>query len=523
MTDRNRPYQPDEPIIGGSYPPLEDNDGNQAYIGGDATEPDWDDLEGDPSARGQGPVIGAGDEYDDEYAYDEDEEYDEEDEYYDYEEPARQPLFYVFVIGAVVVGALFVFLLFQLFTGDDEEPEPADPQFAVSIDSPRNNDRVSIGEELQVQVRATATEPIALLELFVDGRSVDQEFFNRTPADQVYTATLVTAFDAAGSYEIRIRAQAASGATADSEKVTVVAVEAIDERPEQITGDIITTVNARSGPGEEYPSIRVLEPGEQVIIQGRSPDNTWLLLDDGSWIRRNAVELNDSLVLVPITHPTPTPAPTATPTPEESPSPSPSPTVVAPDLSPSNAILVSGGALLQVTIANLASSDYTGPLVVSAAELPGGDLVQVFDREILANGTTTVDFTIDPPLLEGGTVRITVDPDDAIEETSEDNNEAAFTLAPPVEPPNLAILPPAVQGNEVLVTIQNTGGELPSSTVVVSISLGETTTQVSRTIALANGQSENFTLVKPSGTGTATITVTIDGQVFASTQIEISN
>jgi hypothetical protein len=520
MTDRNPPYQPDEPIIGGSHPPTNDPHDLQGYIGEEADEAEWDDWEDEGSASpAGGPVIGS-DDY--EYGYDEGEEEYYGDEYYG-DEPARQPIFYVFIAAALVVGALFVFLLFALFTGGDDEPTPADPRFNVTVDSPRNNDRVNIGEQVQVQVRATSTEQIALLELFVEGRSVGQQLFTEPPANEVYSATLTTVFDAPGRYRLSVRAQTISGASSDSGDVVVVAVETIDERPQQITGEIITTVNARSGPGDDYPSTRILEPGEQVIIEGRSPDNEWVLLDDGSWVRRNAVELNDSLVLVPIRRPTPTPAPTATATPEESPSPSPSPTVNAPDLSPTNASVTSGGSLLQVTIANLASSDYSGPIVVSASGLPGGDLVQVYDRELLANGTVTVDFPLDPPLLEGGTVQIAVDPDDAIEETSEDNNEATFVLAAPVEPPNLAIQPPTVQDNQVLVTIQNTGGDMPASTVVVAISLGDSSNQASKTISLANGQTESFTLAKPLEPGTATITVSIDGQEFASTTIEITN
>jgi len=99
MSDRHGDYPEDEPVIGATYPPPPPPPAGEGYIGGSDSAPydvlgavadDWDGEEG----------------YDDEY-----DEYDDEydaDSYYDgYEDdvaPARQPLFYVFVALAALVG-----------------------------------------------------------------------------------------------------------------------------------------------------------------------------------------------------------------------------------------------------------------------------------------------------------------------------------------------------------------------------------------------------------------------------------
>ena len=176
---------------------------------------------------------------------------------------------------------------------------------------------------------------------------------------------------------------------------------------------------------------------------------------------------------------------------------------------------------MRVTISNLASSDYSGPIVVSASGLPNGDVVQVFDREVLANGAVTVDFAVNPPMTEGGPVQISVDPDNAIKEAREDNNDATFVLGAPIEPPALSVQSATVEGQTVTVVVENTGGELSSTTMVVAIALGDELVQTSSQVALATGQTKSFMLTRPQGSGTATVTVSIDGQALASTEVEI--
>src|SRR5690606_21159360 len=74
----------------------------------------------------------------------------------------------------------------------------------------------------------------------------------------------------------------------------------------------------------------------------------------------------------------------------------------------------------------------------------------------------------------------------------------------------------------VSVTIQNIGGPLPASNVAIEVRLGGSSNRsASQNISLQNGQSANFTVSRPVGSGTAEIVVYVDDQQFASTTIEI--
>jgi hypothetical protein len=507
MTERQRPYPPDEPIIGATYPAYDepepspngfDDDDEGGYIGAPIGEPqeDWDDEYQDP--------------YDD-YYYD--------DEYYD-TEPARQPLFYVIIGLAVVLGGLLVFLVFQLLGGGDSSPSPSDPDFNITIDTPLENDRINIDRDVEVRIRANSTERITLIQLRVNGQLTDEQQFAEEPAGGVYSATLMFRVNEPDEYVLVARAVSETGVISDSEPVTVIAVESIDDRPTEIIGQVITNVNARTGPGDEYPAVRTIGSGEVLTIVGRTPDSQWLLIDDDTWVRRAAVELSESVDLVDVRRPTPTPAPTPTETPEPEPSPSPSPAADAPDFTPTNATLDGGGSVLRVNISNLTSNGYEGPLVVRVTGLGDRTLEQVFAVDLPGNGATSVQFAISPPHTEGATVQVIVDPDGAVIEVSDDNNMATFVLAPPVEAPDLIIAGAHISGSTVSVTIINIGGELPSTDVTVRLSIGGTSTESTQTIALGPDQTANFIVPAP-GSGEATITLLVNGQQVDTSSIQI--
>src|SRR5688572_4702103 len=150
MTDRYGSYPPDEPVIGANYPPApspSEHHNQPEYIGaGSAWAPSNRGAVAPPEQWEPAPVDGA-DPYADEYG----EDYDEYDGYQD-ENPARQPMFYAFIVMAVLIGGGLIFLLFALFGGDGDGPEAG---FNVSIQTPASNERVHIDNPVDVTVRAT--------------------------------------------------------------------------------------------------------------------------------------------------------------------------------------------------------------------------------------------------------------------------------------------------------------------------------------------------------------------------------
>lgn len=528
MTQTDDRVPPDDYVIGETYPP---SAGGTGYPGDDeprigATPADrW----GRPGTQVQEPDE---QDYEDGYAdedYPDDGYYEDEGEpaigaayyYDDYDDaPQRQPIFYVFIGIAVLVGALFVLLLFNLFNsdGDDDPPVgPTDPAFNIRIDSPIDEERVQVNRDIDVLVRANSNQQIVRIELLSNDEVVAVTEYTTAPEDGIYAPTMVIRFLRTGTFNVQARAISNAGATAESAKVRLNVVELVDEQPATLTGEVITTVNARTGPGEEFPTARTFDAGDIVTLVGRSPTDDWLLMDDGLWIRRAALRLNDSTALLPVRRPTPTPAPIATPTPE--PSETPTPGANAPDLSPVNASLANDGNTLQVTIQNLGANPYDGPIVVAAVGMAGGDLQQAFVVNIPAGGSRQVLFELNATNTEGGTVEITVDVGNNIEESNEDNNSATFVLSPPTDAPELQVSA-VIDGANLAITVTNVGGQLSSSTVRVSVTLNGTSS-AEKTIALANGQSEVFVVLKPAGPGTAQIAVFVDNVQVASGSVDI--
>lgn len=523
MSDRHNTDPDDEPIIGGSYPPTQGYptaQSDEPYIGSTqgigyaappaalAPEEDWDQGSYD-------------DQYEDEY-----DEYEYDDDYgYDDGEPARQPMFYVFLALAAVVGGIVVFLLFSLVNGGDDNGLLGDADFAVQIDSPPADKLINIGEPEEVVVQATATEPIVLFELFQDDQLLDSVSVSETPADNRYSATLSLVFEEKGTFEIFVRVTSSSGATQDSAKVRLKAIEPVGERPQTINGRVVADSTLRTGPGEQFDEVGRIQAGDQVTIVGKSRDLEWLLVEaggqsNGRWARRNAIEPLDTLDLVPVRDVTPTPGPTETATPEPSPSPteSPSPSPDSPDFVPTNATLASAGSILRVTVANQSNSPYSGPVVIAISGETLASQELVVDAEMAANGgTVVVEFDLDPPAsAETNRVVVEVDPLNAVKELREDNNGATFVLLPPEESPNIIIQQPLVDATTVNVTIQNTGGALASTNVTVRIVFGGAINSQAQTLALANGQTANFSVARPQGQGNAVAEVVIGGQVVAS-------
>ena len=513
MTDRYGSYPPDEPVIGGSYPPP-----------------------GRPiSTQGEG-YIGAQPRFEDEDeawdGEDEDGQYDDGDYYddgYDSETPARQPMFYVFIGLAALIGGVIIVLLFSLVnssggSGGDTKTSTA---FKVFIDSPTPNKRIEIGKPEDVIVRAKASEPITRFELFVDDQAVDSVSVTKPPAgDDTYSATLrLPGFDRKGNNLIFVRVTSASGEHKDSDKITVIAYEPVGAKPLFVKGKVVADAIVRVGPGDTFPVVKTLTAGTEVKILGRTRDSDWLLIDidNGRWVKRNAIVEQDSLSFVPVKEPTPVPEPTATNTAVPSPSPSVSPTPNAklPDFVPQSATLADGGAKLRVTIGNASSNSYTGPLVVSVS---GGVVpkipTQAFSVNLPANGSSTVEFDLDPPVTTPKTATVKIDPENAVKEANKDNNRADFGLTPAVAQPDLVITTVDVAVDPIKVGIKNSGGALPTSEVTVRITVGSSSADEKQTLALAKGQEASFSVRKPA-TGAGKVEVFINRTVVASKDITL--
>ena len=437
MSDRQRPQHEDEPIIGANFPPPPGRapvgdwgDGDDDFTIGGATEPtgrvstpvyddevEWVDEYDEPGA----------DPYDDPYA---DPFYG--DEYYE-PEPTRSPLFYIVIALAAVLGGVLVFLIFQLFAGGGDSADPR-PEFNLRIDQPRSDERVTVGEDVEVVILASATEQIATIELYVNEELADEQAFVDEPGDGIYTANLEFRPEEPETYYLVGRVISESGHAAETEPVEVIAVEEIDGEPSTMTGEVITNVNARLGPGDDYEAVRTIGSGETVTIVGRNEEGDWLMLDDDTWIRSDAVDLDGDIERLPIREPVePTPEPEDTPTPEPAETPTPD-LANNPDFAPTNASFDEGGSLMHVTISNIGAAPYQGPLVVRVDGMQRGRLEHVYDVDIGASGSTTVTFHLDPPNEVGANIQVIIDPDGAVEEASDDNNRASFVLSAPPQP-----------------------------------------------------------------------------------------
>ena len=243
---------PEEPVIGGSYPPPRGSApaSDEAYIGSDDDRYD-DDQQGD---------------WDDEY-----DEYDDDEGYYDdYDDGGapRQPMFYVFIGLAALIGGIVIFLLFSLVNNGagGGSPTPA-TEFKVFVDSPTPNQRIEIGQPTDVMVRAKASEAITRFELFSQNRSVDSVAVTNPPtSDGTYSATLkLPGYASKGNYAIKVRVTSTSGAHKDSDPVTVIAIEPVGAKPQQVKGKVVADATARQGARRRFAVAKTLTAGTDVV------------------------------------------------------------------------------------------------------------------------------------------------------------------------------------------------------------------------------------------------------------------
>ena len=316
--------QPDEPVIGGPQtpaptPPPQDD---RPVIGGAPPEGAAPES---PFARPATPPPPAPPEpepeYDDGlddgsgYGYEDDQQGEYPPIYVQPYEgpPQRSPMFFVLLFAGVVVMGAFLFLLYSLLQGDDgtngDGELPVDAQVGVIIDIPTQDQRINVGTDTQVLVRAQSNEAVIRFVLFLNGQQVAEAGGVAGELEGEYGAAMTILLDETGSYELKVRAETESGATAESRAVAIVAIEPVDEQPEFLVGTIVARVNLRSGPDESFPTVGTLDPDDEVHVTGRSRNGDWLFIDllDGVWVKRTAVRLTDSPSFLPVVEPTPTP------------------------------------------------------------------------------------------------------------------------------------------------------------------------------------------------------------------------
>jgi hypothetical protein len=516
MSDQRGSYGEDEPIIGLTYapPPASPPPAEPAYDYRDDEELPADDWQDDQ-------YVDSGQET---YAYDDDGYYVIGD---DAEQPARQPLFYVFIVLALVIGAGVVFGLFALVRSGDDDAGPAATQhtrFRVQIVSPAPGERLPAGQVHEVIAQATSTDRITKFALLVDGRVVDEVDAVPPQSGAVYTATLRTRFDQRGEYTLRVRVTAASGDSEETPGVRVSAFEDAGDRPASIRGRVTSTTPVYAGPSETADEVGRLRAGTEVDIRARTRDSRWLQVDGTTpgWVPRDTIQELDSLALVQVREPTPTPQPTqrpATPTATPTTSPTPNPAEL-PDFVPADARLVfgeGGKTLLRVTIRN-GGAPYQGVLEVAVS---GGVVDSLaFPVNLTTNGTTVFDFDA-PAVTEPIDVTVSIDPSNAVVEVRDDNNTTTFRgLRPPAPLPNVTITGVSVGNDTVQVTVANSGGAIAQGTPITVTLQGNSSTL---TGGLGQGQSLTFVVPRPPGNGTARVTVSVNGVVVASADVGLGD
>jgi len=463
MSQTPGPPPPDEPIIGG--PPIA------------PVPPSFPPQTGQAASPYAVSDDQAADVYDEDYDAEWDEYGDEPDDGYsfydDYNEgpPPRQPIFYVFVALAAIVGAVVVFFAFMLVRnggGGDQTPT-ALAQFSVLIDSPQNNSRVEVNTEQTFAVRAKSNEPLNKIALLVDGKEAasDDVSTQQRPSDGIYDASLKTTFSENREYKVAVQVTGVSGAQHESQTITIVGFEPVTSGPPTAKGNVVATVGARTGPGDEFDVVRTLNAGDQVTIVGKSKDGQWLVIQgqnngDQQWVRAAAISVTGSLNSVPVVEAPAEPSATATNTPRPEPTSTPTTEPALPDFVPGNASLINNGSTLQVTIANIGDAPYQGPLVVAISGVTGAQ-TRVFNVNMAANGGTALNFSLGAPANSGGQVSVTVDPDGTVQESSENNNSTSFTVqAPDIQPTETPEPPTATPTHEP--TQPATPGNSPSAT-----------------------------------------------------------
>jgi hypothetical protein len=209
---------------------------------------------------------------------------------------------------------------------------------------------------------------------------------------------------------------------------------------EGMSGQALSTLTVRAGPGNGYISLGIARRGSELDVVGKNEDESWLEISYPprshlrGWVAADGVELEGSVANLPVGTPealvlpsVPTYPPGAfvgeepelTPTPEIPP---------GPDLVLSDAYLAQG--VLVVTVTNQGTADAGAPIDVAIYDGDGSTLLRLARiGEPLPAGAsvdlvTQYDATGGPQRLV-----IKVDPANRVQEMNEDNNAVLFGVS----------------------------------------------------------------------------------------------
>ena len=446
---------------------------------------------------------------------------------------------YFFTLTALVIGGILIFLLFRILSEDGDDPPPQTPVPVAAqarIEAPTPGQQVPISEDLAVIASVVSGEDVVRFELLITGIITDQVFTSRVTDENTYAAVLTARFEAAGVYNLVVRAYTATGAEIRSDPVQVQVIPAPEPTAEPMTTAVVVAdTEVRTSPYEEGNQAGTLEPDQVVTVIGATADQQWLLLENQLWIRLSAVTIDpQDLSALEVVEPPPPPTPTPTPPPRDPENPDETSTATAspatedlsnaPDFIPTNAVLLDRGSTLRITITNTSTNPFSGAVVVGVAEVPADPAEQVVNVSIEPNGTTAINFTLDPPVTEQVSVTVIVDPDDAIVESSEDNNTVEFIVVPPFEGAVLS-LSATVTGDVLSVTIRNDGDPLSTNDARLVVSVpGQTTTRTISPLTIAEGDSTTVSGIALPQTGEVIrLTLFIDGVNEATTTVPNPN
>ncbi|MBN1679662.1 MAG: SH3 domain-containing protein [Anaerolineae bacterium] len=365
-------------------------------------------------------------------------------------------------------------------TAQDDVDLPDMERPVVEILDLENGATFTIDELISVHARATSASGVTLVELLVNGVTVDSQ----PPAESLNPTTLDAVLDyqpeRSGTFTLAVRAYS-NTVVGQPEQRTITVLPNLDAGSGGSAGTLTivpltstpnplcrartnTNLNFRTGPSTKYTVIRTLPAGQEVPITGYAPgpdgDGQWWQAQVGGqlgWLYANYTTQLGNCVAVPVaSYPAlPTPTPTNTPLPGATATPT------LPDLRLSK---LEGVTSVTLNDRGQAQADYlievvnqggtasgqfrlailtpTGEVVLeNVPSLNAGQAYQI------RNGSFTVMFN-NPGLSR---ILVTVDDNNMVAEGNEGNNQAyrdinvqygPATITPVAQPTNTPIPQP---------------------------------------------------------------------------------
>lgn len=452
------------------------------------------------------------------------------------------PLLWVAIGIAVLIFVGFAILIVSLLDGGDGNGAP--PDFSIQIDRINVGDTsIGVGEEVTLpvnepfEVELTVRSPAALedVRLEIDGEVEDSLSNPPLTVDGVTRPALTGIVREAGEHSTRVVARLAGTGEERAVQFTIIGEEegGNGNDDEEIVGTANADVNVRDRPDAEAEVVTVLERGSEVEVSGRTQDNRWLQIvhpgNERNWVVRDAIDLEQGdlgrlPVVTPATAtPTPTGTPTQSPTATATETGTPTPTATQ---APQANLAVESAATTGTNIGVDVAIINTGPgalastfITVSLAGVTQNPISALVELPNMNAGQTAVfTFTVPNPITSPTEVTISVDVNNDVAESNEDDNVSTLTLTP-TDVPDLAIDEVSQDGGSVVVRITNAGTGTAEGEILVTVQDTETegepiVGQVTEEISLAPGEDLEFTIaIDGELPQTARVTVDADNAI----------